>query len=146
MTIHLGRTDSEKNALDKNFYSVLDLTGNLVDSSSVTEPTILIETSENISNYNYMHIPEFNRYFFITDIVSVRNGLWMVKGHCDVLMTYKNGIRNNTASVDRRSTIRQPYIPDARYTFDAYNEYYVQKFGVSLSKSLRYVLAVAGQN
>lgn len=38
---------------------------------------------------NYAYIPEFERYYFITDIVNISNDLWQFSMEIDVLMTYR---------------------------------------------------------
>ena len=53
---------------------------------------------------NYMSIPAFGRVYFITDIRSISDKLCEVSGHCDVLSTYKAGIRANNAIVGRSAT------------------------------------------
>lgn len=50
---------------------------------------------------NYVFIEEFNRYYFITDIISVRNNMWRLNMHVDVLMSYKEEIKQQDAFVTR---------------------------------------------
>lgn len=82
---------SEKNKLTKSLTNELHLTGNLRNESSVTDPVILLQV-DNPTTYNYVYIPQFNRYYFITDMVSVRTGLWQLKLHVDVLMSFNTQI------------------------------------------------------
>ncbi len=146
MTLHLYKTSSEPEKLDKSLSNDISMTGQLTNESSVINPVILVTTDTNIATYNYAYIPDFGRYYYINNIVSVRNGLWRIELRVDVLMTYKAQIRANTGMIDRLEQTEQPYIADGRYTFDSYNEYYVQKFSKGLSKNLQYILVVAGQN
>lgn len=145
MEIILYKTASEPNRLSKVLTSPKTLNGTLRAESSIINPNIVMEIDD-IVGYNYMYIPEFERYYFITDIISIRNRLFKVNGHVDVLMTYATSIRNNRAIIDRIADEEQKYLPDSRYTFNSYNNYYVQKFDTSLSKNLSYILVVAGQN
>ena len=62
----------------------------LKDFTSITKPTLLIQTS-NIINYNYCYIPSFNRYYFITDCASYEN-MWEISCIEDELATYKAAI------------------------------------------------------
>ena len=50
---------------------------------------------------NYAYIPDFNRYYFINDIISVRQNMWRVVMNVDVLMSYKTQIYNLDAFVNR---------------------------------------------
>lgn len=105
MNITLGVTTSEKRQLDKAVSSVWSGTGTLRNETNVVNPSILIEANVGtISGCNYMTIPAFNRQYFITEIRSISNGLCLVSGHCDVLSTYKSGIRSNNAIVARSAT------------------------------------------
>lgn len=48
---------------------------------------------------NYAYIPNFRRYYFITRIESVRNGLWRVNLSVDVLTTYATSIDATNATI-----------------------------------------------
>ena len=91
MTITLYKTKSESNKINKTLTSSMSFTGTLKDECSILSPTIFIE-SENLSDYNYLYIKEFNRYYFINDIKNVRNNIWSITGEVDVLYTYKDKI------------------------------------------------------
>lgn len=93
MNITLYVNNSERQAISKNLSDGVTLTGSLRNESSVINPTILIETT-NPSSYNYAYIPEFGRYYFITDMVSVRTNLWRISMSVDVLMSFQNQILN----------------------------------------------------
>ena len=93
MEIVLYINGSERQAVRKNLQSAYELTGALRGESSVINPSFLIETS-NPSQYNYCYIPSFNRYYFITDIISVRNNIWRINCDVDVLMSFKTEILN----------------------------------------------------
>ena len=105
MNISFGSTTSEKRQLDKDVSYVLSLSGTLRNETNVVNPTILVEANvSTLAGCNYMSIPAFHRQYFITDIRSISDGLCEVSGHCDVLSTYKSGIRSNTAVIGRTAT------------------------------------------
>ena len=91
MNITLYKTKSESNKINKTLTSSMSFTGTLKNECSILTPTIFIE-SENLSDYNYLYIKEFNRYYFINDIKNVRNNIWSITGEVDVLYTYKDKI------------------------------------------------------
>lgn len=93
MEIQLLINNSERQAINKSLSSGITLLGSLRNESSIINPIILIEI-DNPSGYNYMYIPEFGRYYFITDAVSVRTGLWRISGAVDVLMSFASDILN----------------------------------------------------
>ena len=104
MNLFLYQTSDPNNKLNKSLNSEIALTGVLRSECSVLNPTIEIETTVNISTYNYAYIQEFSRYYFITDIVAVGNNLWKVSFKCDVLMTYAYDIKGLTAIIKRQKT------------------------------------------
>ena len=104
-SVTIGKTTSEKRALDKSVSTVKTCTGVLQNESNVVNPSILCKCSaSSIATANYMTISDFGRKYFITDITAVSNDLCLVSGHCDVLSTYASGIRSNTATIARSAT------------------------------------------
>lgn len=100
MQCTLMTNTSERNELNKSIRDFASFECRLIDNTSVVNPSLLIEFSGNISVFNYAHIPSFNRYYYITDIVSVTNNLWRVNCHTDVLMSFKSQILGSMAIVE----------------------------------------------
>lgn len=102
ITISFGSTSSEKRELDKDVSYSVSLNGTLRNETGVVDPSILVEANAStLAACNYMSIPAFHRYYFITEIKSISDKLCEVSGHCDVLSTYKTGIRSNRAIIAR---------------------------------------------
>ena len=106
MDITLYQTTSERERINKVLGSYIAMTGTLRGESSVINPSFLIEYS-NPSDYNYCYIPSFGRYYFITNITSVRNNIWRIDCSVDVLMSFRNEILNLEVIVSQDS------LPDA---------------------------------
>ena len=103
--ISFGTTSSEKRQLDKSVSYSTTVSGVLRNQTGVVNPTILVDANiSSIAGCNYMSIPTFGRLYFITEIISISDDLCQVSGHCDVLSTYKTGIRGNSAVVSRSAT------------------------------------------
>lgn len=143
MTIKLYKTPSEVNKVTKVLNDELSLTGELRESSSVITPIIKIE-EDDLTDYNYAYIPEFGRYYFITNITSVRNGLWELAMRVDVLMTYADEIKANTAVIARNSNLWNLYYQDEQFKILNYETIQTKAFGVSLNPSSQIVLICAG--
>ena len=115
MEIKFYKNLSEKNKIGKDLHNELSLNGNLREESSIINPTILVEHS-NLTVYNYAYIPEFKRYYFISEMTSVRNGLWRVSLSVDVLESYKTDILNLSCIVDKQQNQSyNNYIDDGSY-------------------------------
>ena len=90
MNISLYKTNSEKNVV----YKILT---NGVNFSEVTfknptellNPVITLSTNVDVKAYNYCYIPEYKRYYYISNVVSVVKGLWTLNLSVDVLMSFK---------------------------------------------------------
>lgn len=91
MELTLYNNISEKNKINKTIENPIVLSGTLREETSIINPIIMIE-HENPSGYNYAYIPDFNRYYFISEITSVRTGLWRISMTVDVLMSFKTAI------------------------------------------------------
>ena len=143
MTIKLYKTASEVNKVTKVLTDELELTGELRESSSVITPIIKIE-DDDLTDYNYAYIPDFGRYYFITNITSVRNDLWEVAMRVDVLMTYASEIKANTAVIARNSNLWNLYYQDEQFKILNYETIQTKAFGVSLNPSSQIVLICAG--
>ena len=143
MTIKLYKTPSEVNKVTKALNDELSLTGELRESSSVITPNIKIE-DDDLTDYNYAYIPEFGRYYFITNITSVRNNLWELAMRVDVLMTYATEIKANTAVIARNSNLWNLYYQDEQFKILNYETIQTKAFGVSLNPSSQIVLICAG--
>lgn len=143
-TVDLMYNGDEINKIKKNPTSRLALTGTLRDTTSIVDPQILIEYDGVLNNVNYAHISTFNRWYFITDIHSVRTGLWLVKMHCDVLKTYAEGILKSTGVIARQENSYNLYLDD--YFFKCYqNPMITTKVFPKGFTQQAFVLAMAGQ-
>lgn len=118
MQLNLYRNNSEPNKVGKSLTSLLSLNGTLREQTSIINPTITIETSGPILA-NYAYIPQFQRYYFITDIESVKEGLWSISMRCDVLESFKNQIGENEAILARQEKLFNLYLKDDLATFSS---------------------------
>lgn len=123
MKIIFYKNSAEQNRMDKTDYieEVLSIEGTLRDNTSIVNPTIVVQTSGLISA-NYAYIEEFNRYYFINDIVAINLFLYEISMTCDVLMTYKNNILSLPALVSRNQSVYNEYISDDRAPLQNNNE------------------------
>lgn len=114
-TIELMNNQEELNKISKSPVLVRSLTGTLRDEADIVDPEILIEFNGTLVDCNYMHIPQLNRWYFITKIDSVRTNLWRVTGHCDVLKTYAQAILGTEAVIARQEHKWNLYLNDSMF-------------------------------
>lgn len=145
MTINVSINASEKNALTKNITPVYNLEGTLRDTSNIINPVFVVQsdTPNILLTCNYCEIPDFSRKYFITDFKNIRNNVWEIYCHVDVLSTYANSIRSQTAVVKRQQNNYNLYLDDG--IFKTYqNPNIITKAFPSGFDSQSFVLAVAG--
>ncbi len=80
------------------------------ENTSLLNPVLTLQLSTK-PDYNYFKID--NRYYWITDIVSVAYGRWMISGRIDALATLKGHIQATSAFVLYDSTANTQ-LPDER--------------------------------
>ena len=146
-SIDLCYNNNEHNKIKKAVNIRHSLVGTLREECSIVDPVVLIESATPLTDVNYAWIQTFHRYYFITNIESVRTNLWRVHMHCDVLMTYADAILATPAIIAKNETNWNSYLDDGQYRV-ASNPYIVTKefpsgFGTG-SLAHRYVLALAG--
>lgn len=113
--IVLSTNSSPVNRIDKTLTTVITATGTLRDGASILNPEVEIETAlteSMVGAINYAYIEAFGRYYYVTDINTETNGLWIVSMHVDVLMTYKTEIRAQNAVVARQEETFNMYLDD----------------------------------
>jgi hypothetical protein len=144
-TISLFKTDSENNRVVKTLTDEKQLSGELRNQTSVLNPSIRIESADNISAYNYAYISEFGRYYYITDIVSVRTNCWVVSLRCDVLMSYKDEIQGLNVILDNtQETGLSNYLSSPNWVNLVKTKTDIKVFPSGLSEQGEFILITAG--
>lgn len=111
----LYKNSAEINRVDK--IPFLEIVGTINGvyrvSTSITDITILIEYPKFI-DFNYIFIPQFNRYYFVTDVRISNYSLYELDLTVDVLMSYKDALINLNAFVDRNESKSNPMLIDKK--------------------------------
>lgn len=149
MQIDLFTCTAERNRVNKSSYisNRFTLEGNIKKPTSVMNISIEIEkTNPVIYKYNYMYIGEFNRYYFIDEIINVSSNRWVIHASVDVLYSFKNDILLMECVIDKtESEINANlYLDDGSFVMDSrkYNE--IKEFPNGLNNDGEYILICAG--
>lgn len=145
--IIFGQNQSENNKLDKTIANTFTYDGTLKNSTSIIAPTIIVQGNPSLfASCNYMDIAAFDRKYFIDDITVMAADIVEIKGRVDVLSSYADAIRQNTAILLRQENKWNLYLNDG--SFSVYqNEITITKrvgSGPLPFGSYNYVLTVAG--
>lgn len=119
MKIHFYTTNSENNRLEKTLENELILEGSFKNDVDVIHPVITIK-NKSIPQYNYCYIPSINRYYFV-DKIEITQNIFTVYLSIDVLMSYKEAIKNLTVIVSKSQS--NPYYNGYVESYDVRTEH-----------------------
>lgn len=149
MQISLFTCTAENHRVDKSAYinNRFNLDGTLRNESSVIDPVILIEKSNPAKyHYNYMYIDEFKRWYYINDIISIRNNIWEIHAHVDVLYTWYADIGNMECIIDKTEDYGTAnfYYDDGSFVMDCRSNIELKEFSNGFNENGQYILICAG--
>lgn len=117
MVIEIGYTPDEIEKVDKDFTIVESVNAQIKDDTAIVNPTFIIKSFNGVKNINYIHASTFGRYYFVKEISAMTGDRIALQCKCDVLMSFKNAIRNCTAIIDKQenTNLSSKYIDDGSY-------------------------------
>ena len=122
--ITFRKLNGERSLLDKGNAFIMGgdnpslvVSGVLKEQSSIIDPVVLIQADTTIMEYNYAEIDTFKRKYFVIDIKNVRNDLWEISLHVDVLYSYKDVLLQNDYFVERNQYDFNGELPDKANSF-----------------------------
>ena len=145
--IVIQTSSSEKNRLDKTLTDIATLTGTLRQDTSIIDPVFQIEGDlSSYVNANYCTVATFGRSYFINNIRSLRNNLFEISCHVDVLSSFKTQIRAKKAILKKSENNWNLYLNDGSLQAEHRPEIITSRFsnGDALAGSWSYVLLIAG--
>ena len=157
MNLHLYINHSDANVVDKDLTPLftetvgqqtvdVGLPGTLKEDCSIIDPIITIDSSvlsmANIADMNYAYIPEFERSYFIRNMV-FRGKLLELQMHVDVLSTYKGNIRALSAIIARQQKKYNLYLQDGMIKTYANPHIEIKQFPGSFDK-YEFIFSVVG--
>jgi len=111
MTINLYRCSADNRVVDKtNYLSDLVTLNCEMVNTDILDPTIKLSSS--YLTYNYAYIPSFNRWYFVRGNDTIEGTHIFKFCHVDVLMTYKEEIKNLECLIVRQENLKNNNLPD----------------------------------
>lgn len=110
--ITLYKNSAEKIAVDKTNYliEVAKTVLTFRDECDIISPKIVLNRTD--LDFNYVYIKSLKRYYFVNNITIINNNLMNVDLTIDILMSYKDGIRNLRPFVSRNEFYYDENITD----------------------------------
>lgn len=116
MIIELCYTTDDNEVVNKKVSKVNTVNATIKENSSVINPVLILSTFD-IKKINYIHIAEWARYYYITDIIALDASHLEVHCKVDVLKSFANGIANSNAIINKQQYDEKSskYIDDGSY-------------------------------
>lgn len=103
MQVDFYTTTDNANTVNKTL--TLNKSINIIFRQAVNEATpFIIMNKDNLTGSNYVHIPNFNRYYFISSVDNYTANLVRINLVTDLLMTYKDEILNSPVLITATNT------------------------------------------
>ena len=127
MNIYFYNVKDDRRALVKTLINTgaganlkTTLTGHLKDDCGILDPVIEVAYNADILTSNYMYIPAFERYYFINNMTTSMQRLF-IAAHVDVLMSYHDEIDMLNCVIERQEHTGRcdEYINDRAYMSEA---------------------------
>lgn len=131
--------------LHKSPTTIATIQGRLRDGCDILEPSIMFEGAipTYVATCNYFYIPDFQRYYYVTTMVSESSRLWSITGEVDPMYSWASGIDNCIGVVGRNENNYDVLLNDDQYIVK--QNPIVTKLDFDYSFSERYyILVVAG--
>lgn len=121
MNVNLYQCISDDRAVSKSLNLIATASFDIKGDVSISNPDIILEgfNTNSLKNINYMFIPQWGRYYFITNITVMTGNRVRISGRVDVLMSNKNAILSTTCVVERNEYEYSPELVDDSWTIEA---------------------------
>ena len=147
MEIKLYYTSSENNVVNKTLENELSINNVVLkQETDILNPILILHYGINITNFNYVYIPLFKRYYYITDYKIITNSNIILNLKNDVLMTFKNDINKFDVIISRgENTTHNNYLLDNENKIQNNNNVMTIAFPQTpLNKNMYYILTTVG--
>ena len=144
MRVILYNNKSDNNVVNKQIVRIKNMSNVIIkENSSIINPVFIIKNvvNQKIIKSNYLFSNDFNRYYYINNIVAINGGMFELHCSVDVLFTYKNEIKRLTTLIDRQENVFNNYIVDNELPLRCERELDVKNIG-TISPNISYVLTV----
>lgn len=135
---------SDNNVVDKTVTTVATCQCALKDPTEIIDPVLRVASDAITSQVNYCYIEALGRYYFTGKKRQISAGMVEVPMHVDVLMSFKETIRNASALVEVTGNAVNPYIDSEIWTPDVRRTTHVKTFESGFNSNPEYILLTAG--
>lgn len=142
----LYTTFDDNNVVDKKLENALSFQIAFKEATEIHSPVILLESNIDLTTFNYCKIAITNRYYYIDSIELVPGNLYRIRMHVDVLMSFKDGIKQMQGIMVKSNDSRYVEMDynDGSFVNREGNALEIKHFGLGFLEQPVYMLQVAG--
>lgn len=141
MDIYLYNNNNPSNTINKTLTNEKHFNINFKDIADINNPTIKL-TSTQLLMFNYCYIPDFERYYFINNISTTPNGVYILTLKCDVLESFKDDILQSDGLVTRHKDGSKFF--DSEYYSEITKEHLIYNSNVEIEFDEEILLVTIG--
>lgn len=108
-----AKLQSDADVIGKTWTDAQTIEGKLLFDVDILKPKFVIKG--NVASYNYVYIPDFDRFYYIDAIQAKTGDLMEISLSCDVLQSHAEDILDNYAILERSESNYNDYFNDAQY-------------------------------
>lgn len=109
MTVTLYKNKSDPRALNKSLTFIKSVSALLKEDCSILKPVFILD---GVTLCNYIYIPDFGRYYFITDTEILAGKQMQITCEVDTLNSFKYEIEQVEGLVSRSQNLFNLYMTD----------------------------------
>lgn len=147
----LMKCKSDTNVLGKTWEDVITIEGKLMYEQDIMKPVFVVDG--NYTEYNYAYVPDFDRYYFITEQLIKTGTITEIHLQEDILQSWAEDILINDAILERQESKINVYFTDDMYWTQANKEVKTVPFITEQGKDLvfdipenNFILTIAGSD
>lgn len=128
-TITLYKVYDENEKVNKSLHSEVSFQIALVEAQDVLEPVVVLETSIDLTQYNYAYIDTLHRYYYM-HVVCLPDTRFRLIMNIDVLKSYASGIYGCVGTLNKCEDKRHQDldISDSEYVYEEGNALKISAF------------------
>ena len=145
LMINLYVNASDNNVVDKKLTAIFsNVTYEFKTETSQTNPVLIIDRSYWDAKINYVYIDELKRYYFIKDVKFFTGKIIALECSVDVLMSFKNELKKETAILERQTNLANLYFNDSELPIENRINQTFKLFPKGLENHAYYYLLIGG--
>lgn len=121
MLIRMYKTESSNNTIGKIKTDLIEKDIKFKDTANIRNPVIKLKLETVMLDYNYFEIPDFKRFYYVSDIYIESNDIIVFELKVDVLESFKDQILESHGLL-KRSKNGNEYITDNRFRTEVKRE------------------------